>query len=175
MTFKATSPKVIRAVSTGLEFVHPLRPSPKPQRGILATPAIRSIIAGDPPVKGFPHLCADLIIGRFTAGHYLLISRSSASDCDLEQLEEIDEVWALCFRKPRPGWRLLGRFLEQDTFIGLRLCDRKRLAHRKNYGQKASVVIDDWNERFGSLGPLRSDDLSAYLSGYYRDVDQEAR
>jgi hypothetical protein len=145
----------------------------EPERGILVTSEIKAIIAGDPPVQGFPHLCANLIIGRFIEGHYLLISRKSAKDCDLEQLEDVDEVWALCFRKPRPGWRLLGRFIERNTFIGLRLCDRKELGFRPNYEREAASVIEDWITCFGSNDPLRGVDFGQYVGGHYKDVDKE--
>jgi hypothetical protein len=64
---------------------------------------IAATLNKDPEVRGFPHLCTDLIVGRFVEGHFLIVSRKSAKYVDLEQLEDLDEVWALCFRKPRPG------------------------------------------------------------------------
>ena len=62
---------------------------------------------------GFPHIEADKVIGRYIAGHLSFVTRKSAKDADLEQMEGLDDVWALCLRKPRPGYRLLGRFLNR--------------------------------------------------------------
>ena len=114
-----------------------------------------------------------LVVGRFVAGHLLCVTRKSAKDADLEQLEEVDDVWALCFRKPRPGYRLLGRFLERDMFVGFRLYDRRTLDGKKVYSTRAVEIIDSWKRDFGSLNPMSSKNLSAYLSGVVRDVDQD--
>jgi len=121
---------------------------------------------------GFPETLADQVIGRFIAGHLIRVSRKSKSNVDLEQLEGLDEIWALCFRKPKPGWRVFGRFLEKDLFVGLRAHDRHEFGSRFSFSGKASGILSDWEELFGTIPPLRSDKLSDYLSGVYVDVDE---
>lgn len=117
---------------------------------------------------------ADRVIGWFIAGWRLRVSRKSAKNVDLEQLEDLDDVWALCFREPKPGWRLLGRFLEQDVFVGIRLYERTYLGNKKNYHRIASEIPSSWEAELASLQPLRSTELSAYLSGsVYVDVDKK--
>jgi hypothetical protein len=171
LTFSATSLKLV--LRLGFVVRVPLRPIPEPRRSLLLKPEIQDILDGTNVRTGFPHIEADKVVGRFVAGHLLCVTRKSAEDADLEQLENLDEVWALCFRKPRPGYRLLGRFLERDMFVGFRLYDRHTLDGKKVYSARAAEIIDTWKRDFGSFGPLRSKHLSAYLSGVVRDVDQD--
>jgi hypothetical protein len=151
----------------------PLRPLANPARSLLLKPEIGDILDGSDVRLGFPHIEADKIVGRYVAGYLLSVTRKSAKDADLEQLENLDDVWVLCFRRPRPGYRVLGRFLERDIFVGFRLYDRHTLDGKKIYTARAAEIINDWKRDFGSLDPLRSQDLNAYLGGVFRDVDQE--
>jgi hypothetical protein len=174
LTFSATSLNKARSLRLGFVERIPFRPLADPRRCLLLKPGIGEILDGTDVHTGFPHIEADKVVGRYVAGHLIFVTRKSAEDVDLEQLEDLDDVWALCFRKPRPGYRLLGRFLEQDTFVGFRLYDRHTLDGEEVYAAKAAEIIDDWKADFGSIEPLRSKDLAAYLSGdLYRDVDQE--
>ena len=90
----------------------------------------------------------------------------------MEKLEIVDEVWALCFRSPPPGWRLLGRFLEPMVFVGLRLYERHELGTREKYTAKANEVINDWSQTFGPIPPFRAANLGSYVDGVFRDVDE---
>jgi hypothetical protein len=171
LTFNATSSNKAQVISRGFVERVPLRPLAAPKRFLFLKPEIDRKLDGDD--SRFPHIEADKIVGRYVAGYLFVVTRKSARSTDLEQLEDLDEVWALCFRSPPPGFRLLGRFLGRDTFIGLRLYDRHQLGSRKIYSQLAREVIHDWERTFGSIEPLRSRDLNAYLSGPWRDVDEE--
>jgi hypothetical protein len=173
LTFSATSVKGQWAVGLGFVERIPLRPLANPARSLLLKPEIGDILDGVDVRLGFPHREADKIVGRYVAGYLLSVTRKSAEDADLEQLEDLDDVWALCLRKPRPGYRLLGRFLERNMFVGLRLYDRHTLDGKIVYTARAAEIIDDWKRDLGSIEPLRSQDLNAYLSGVFRDVDQE--
>jgi hypothetical protein len=173
LTFSATSLKRQRALRLGFVERVPLRPLANPARSLLLKPEIRDILDGSDVRLGFPHREADKIVGRYVAGYLLSVTRKSAEDADLEQLEDLDDVWALCFRRPRPGYRVLGRFLERDMFVGFRLYDRHTLDGKKVYTARAAEIIHDWKRDFGSIDPLRSKDLTAYLGGVFRDVDQE--
>ena len=82
-----------------------------------------------------------------------------------------DEVWALCPRKPPPGWRILGRFYERDVFVALRAWDKHRLF--SNYALAATEVIEDWRTLFGEQPAHRGTNLTDYLSGVVNDVDAE--
>ena len=177
LTFRATSLDFIRVQRAGFREREPLRPPKNPLdlgRCLLLPDDIHQVLDGKDSVKtGFPYLYADLIVGRFVVGHYLTISQKSAEDVDLEKLENIDDVWALCFRKPRPGWRLLGRFLEPKVFVGFGIYDRHELGPKKNYHAKAEEVITNWTNRFPGIVPFRSTDLGAYVGGHFRDVDEK--
>lgn len=131
-----------------------------------------AVLDGRPRKAHFPAAEADAVMGRFIAGHFITVGRRRETDAHFKLLEGVDEVWALCFRKPRPGWRVLGRFLEPDVFVGLREADRHELVGRR-YAELASEVVQQWQLRFGPLEPFRSDDLTAYLTGLVRDVDRK--
>jgi hypothetical protein len=171
LTFNATSSIKAQAISRGFVERVPLRPLAAPKRFLLLKPAIdRNLEGGD---SRFPHIEADKLVGRYVAGYLLVVTRKSGRNADLEQLEGLDAVWALCFRSPPPGFRLLGRFVARDTFIGFRLYDRHALDGKKTYNELAGQVIADWKRDFGQIKPLRSLNLSDYLSGVFRDVDEQ--
>jgi hypothetical protein len=110
------------------------------------------------------------LIGIFCAGYLLRVSRKKNDVLpDLERLEGHPEVWALCPRKPKPGWRLLGRFLEKDRLVLFRAWDKHRLAG--NYDAAMKQVIEDWEKQFGAAPPHTGLELSDYLSGVIKDVD----
>jgi hypothetical protein len=134
-------------------------------------PEINRMLDGADVHLGFPARLADRLVGIFIAGHYITMSQKSARDVDLEKLERIDEVWALCFRAPRPGWRLLGRFVQRGVFAGLKLYERNELKSVANYTEKANGIIAEWNSQLG-LEPFRAHDLGSYVGGVFRDVDQ---
>lgn len=165
MTFNATSLNLARALKVGFVERDALRSTHPKARALVVIPRIGELLDGEDISLGFPNVAADVIVGRYLAGHLVTVSRKSAADVDLEKLENVDEMWALCFRRPRPGWRLFGRFLEKDLFVGLRLYDRNTLGNIPTYTKYAEETINDWKDKFGPIEPLRSNDLADYLSG----------
>jgi hypothetical protein len=173
LTYKATSLSLHRVLKTTGFVEHvPLRPLADPVRHLMVPRQVSDLLNGKRVGTGFPEVAADVIVGRFVAGYLVDISRKSAKNVDLEQLEGIDDVWVLCFRRPRPGWRILGRFLERDVFVGLHAYDRHELGSKAKYTNAAKAIIEAWKAAFGAIEPLRSPNLDSYLSGVYRDVDQ---
>jgi len=119
----------------------------------------------------FPDVGAETLIGKFSAGWLVTVSRKiTKRRPDVEQIEGYDEVWALCARKPPPGWRVLGRFYEKDVFVALRPWAKRDLFGK--YPQAAQEVVDDWAELFGAQHPHRGNALGDYLSGVFEDVDK---
>ncbi|MDA9493323.1 hypothetical protein XI08_30525 [Bradyrhizobium sp. CCBAU 11361] len=149
----------------------PLRPLDNLMRRLYVTQEIADLLDGKIRRGAFPDFEAERLIAIFCAGQFLRISRKKNNDLpDLEKLEGFDEVWALCPRKPKPGWRLLGRFIDKDRLILLRAYDKHQLA--RNYDKATKEVIGDWETILGTAQqPLRGAELSDYLSGVYRDVD----
>jgi hypothetical protein len=174
LTFKATSLTIARALKEEHLVRHePLRPKDEEIGRLYVTPEISRTLKGGNTHLGFPHLEADRVIGMFVAGWSYRVTRRAGVQAELEQLVGLDEVWVLCFRKPRPGFRLMGRFLEQDTFVGLCLYDRHELSTPAKYAAAAARVISEWERIFGTIEPMRSDNLEAYMSGSFRDVDED--
>ncbi|WP_439399187.1 hypothetical protein ACRQ5Q_17570 [Bradyrhizobium sp. PMVTL-01] len=173
MTFN-TTPLPLDVVTAGsgkLITRKPLRPLDNSVRRIYVTQEVADLLDGKTARGLFPNLEAERLIAVFCAGHFLRVSRKKNDDRpDLERLEGFDEVWALCPRKPKPGWRLLGRFIDKDRLILLRAYDKHQLA--KNYDKATKEVIGDWEVILGAAQqPFRGTELSDYLSGVYRDVD----
>ena len=152
----------------------PVRPLANHVRHIFVTEMANNILDGKDISLGFPAPAADATMGRFMSGQLITVSRKSAEEVDLEQLENVDDVWVLCFRKPPPGWRLLGRFAYQDAFIGLHPYDRNELDGRPTYTAIANGVITEWKQIIGDVAPLRSSNLGDYLTGVIYDADIES-
>jgi hypothetical protein len=148
-------------------------------RGILCPPEVDVRLSGNDPHYGLPSLGVAVTIGKFVAGRSLTISRKRRGhrwrgpNIELEQLQGIDEVWVLCFRKPGAGWRLLGRFIEQDALVLFRVKDKRDIGN--DYGPAAAEVISDWQARFGDQPPCTGADLSTYLSGTQYNVDEKTQ
>lgn len=174
MTFNTTSISLIELLKSKRLLVRePLQPrSPVTfQRRVLVTPEIDALLDGHPQVGLFPEAAAEVLIGKFTAGYLVTVSRRKNSKRpDVEQLEGFDEIWALCPRKPPPGWRLLGRFESKGVFVALRAWDKTHLAGK--YGIAASQVVEDWEELFKSEEPHSADSVEGYLGGVFIDVDE---
>jgi hypothetical protein len=148
----------------------PLKSITDPVRRLYVTQEISDLLDGKTNFGHFPNVAAERLIGIFCAGQLLCISRKkNKALTDLERLEGHDEVWCLCPRKPKPGWRLLGRFLEKDRLVLFRAWDKQKLA--RNYDRAAKEVIEDWEKQFGSASPCGGKELSDYVSGVVRDVD----
>jgi hypothetical protein len=114
---------------------------------------------------------AEVLIGVFSAGWSVSVSFKKNNKLpDIERLENEDEVWAFCIRKPPPGWRLLGRMIDKDIFVALRAYDKCELV--KNYAAAAAQVRVDWDGLFGVIPPFRGGVVSDYLSNV-RDLDEK--
>ena len=172
MTFNTTSLPLIRAIREKklLERL-PLRPRSSTQaRHLLVTPQIDALLDGHVLLGIFPDVAAERLIGIYSAGQLLTVSRVlTKRKPDVEQLVGYDQVWALCARTPKPGWRILGRWYEKSTFIALRPWDKNHLF--RNYPRAAQEVIDDWQELFGAQVPHSATDVEGYVGGVYNDVD----
>jgi hypothetical protein len=172
LTFNTTSLPLARALreKTLLERA-PLKPVGESKRHILVTPKLVALLDGQTLFGAFPSLAAEKLIGRFSAGYLVTVSRKvTRLKPDIERIIGFDEVWALCARTPRPGWRILGRFYERDLFVALRAWEKNNLMTK--YPQAAREVIDDWQRLFGPKAPHRGGSVSDYLSGVIRDVDE---
>lgn len=164
------------AVRAGLVPRAPLRIHVGSSRRLYVTPEIARILDGPNHLRRFSRQAAERKIGEFLLGWQISISRRNRrwkwNDApDLVRLEGHDEIWELCFRDPRPGYRLFGRFIETGVFIGLELHDRETVNHEN----VSASIISRWNEVFPGLDPIRSDDLGEYVGGVWRDIDGEDR
>jgi hypothetical protein len=124
----------------------------------------------------FPSAEADRLIAIFSANWYISVSkrkvddrRNKRSKPNLEQLEGFDEVWALCPRKPKPGWRLLGRFYDKNVLILTRAWRKPDIFNR--YKEAADEITQDWSELFPTQDPHRGHGWEDYIGEAYHDLD----
>jgi hypothetical protein len=152
-------------------FAHKqLKPIEIHVRRLYVTLEISDLLDGKTRFGQFPDREAEVLIGIFCSGQLLRISRKKNDHLpDLERLEGYHEVWSLCPRKPKPGWRILGRFIEKNRLVLFRAWDKNRLARR--YDVAAKEVIEDWEKKFGAKPPCTGPELNDYLSGVIKDVD----
>lgn len=171
MTLNATSLREFYVVKSGFVVWQPPRALHHVVGKILLTPEVDGLLKANDPY--FPRAEAAIVMSRFCSGQFLTVARTMEPEADLKRLVDVDEVWALAFRKPRSfgQGRLLGRFLERDVFVGLGLYLRDDLAGDA-YSERADDAVALWQQRI-KWEPVRSDDLEAYLSSDYRDLDSD--
>ena len=156
----------------GFVEYEPVRPLQTKVRRIFVTPQIAILLSGKGDVNlMFPSVDAERLVSKFCNGWLVSVSRKS-KPTELEQLENLDDVWAMCFRKPAPGWRVFGRFLDKNVFVGLAAHDRYELVPKLTYHAKAKAIIADWDRLLPGVSPLRSKKLQDYLGQGYYDYDQ---
>jgi hypothetical protein len=138
---------------------------------LFVTEDIAELLDGRKAFGAFPDVEAEKRIGIYCAGQLVRISqKKNDRKPDIERLVGFDEVWCFCFRRPAPGWRMLGRFLGKDKLVLLHAWDKRRLV--QNYDAAAAQVVDDWKTLFGTEKAHEGDWFSDYLSGVVVDVDQ---
>lgn len=174
MTFNTTSLVLRRALSDKRLLVRePLRPLANQIRYLLVTPEVDALLDGRQHFGVFPAPAAEILIGRYAAGQMVTVSRKlTDAKPDLERLVGAHEVWALCPRRPPPGWRILGRWFAKDQLVAFRAWDKNYLF--RNYPRAAQEVIEDWEELFGAMAPHGGNTVEDYLSGLFKDVDEIA-
>jgi hypothetical protein len=171
LTFNTTSlSSNTEALPAKLITRKPLRLQAEQKRHLYVTQEIADLLDGKTQRGLFPTVASETLIGRFCAGYLITVSRKrNDKRPDLEQLEGLDEVWALCPRIPKPGWRLLGRFLSKGRLVLLRAWDKHKLASR--YSEAGAEVINDWSQILPDHRPLRGASVEDYVGELYRDVD----
>lgn len=175
MTFNSTYLHLGTAVANGqLIERHPIK-GETPLRRLFVTPNVANVLDGQAvPDGGFPEAEAIVVMDSFMKrwNMFVTLTYKKRARPDLERLDDLDEVWAMCFRKPRPGWRLLGRFVQKDSFVGLGLYDRRDLSTRAKYVSAATQAIVDWKAIFGGLAPLNGQGPDDYLSVPFLDLNE---
>ena len=172
MTFNATFLSLERAEKSGALL---RRPPDRPQmedhkREFFFHPELAPLFKGLTS-RQFPALEWEKLIGTFCAGWSLTVSfKFTRKKPDMERLASFDEVWALCPRKPKPGWRVFGRFVQPGCFVALSAWSKVELFER--YDEAATDVISRWRGIFAEQEPYRGRVASDYLTGVCRNVDQ---
>lgn len=141
---------------------------------IFVTQEIATVLEGKGSVAGFPEAEASAVNDRFMVGHVISLSLERSKTAVLKKVDGVHAVWSLAYRRPKPGWRLLGRFLEKDVFVGLRLSSRTTLGRDLTaFTESARDVVADWQILLPGLDPEDSADADQILSPLYWDLDND--
>jgi hypothetical protein len=143
------------------------------KRRVFVAPDVAALLHKDSadPVM-FNWVEANRILAGFVLGWMVSVSFRSKRT-EFERLENVDEVWACCVRKPRPGWRLFGRFVAQDCLVLMMARDRHDLGPNAKYQAVAETVIAEWNKILPNVSPYSASKLSGYISGVVRNADKD--
>jgi len=136
---------------------------------------IESVLCGALPTSEYPNPKFSALLQQYIAGYYLTASLCGNPNKklkpDFERLTDLDEVWAMCFRATRVNqWRLLGRFVRQNIFVGLGLYRRSFLNGKTTYHVRAVEFLAHWEKFEHSLPVIRSNRIEDYISEPVRDL-----
>lgn len=114
------------------------------------------------------------VLQRHLSGMYVTGSMRGDHDNrkpDFERLEDVDEVWVMCFRQPKfDQWRLMGRFAAFNAFVGLAFFRRAYLDGQKKYHNFAEQFDARWPNTGTQAIPIhRGTTIDDYLSQPVRD------
>lgn len=137
------------------------------------TEEIEGLLNGSDKRAGFAPNEATGFAERFLAGHYITLSDEMNVKADLEKLVGLDEAWAICLRKPAPGWRLLGRFIGEGEFVASVAKDRHELAGVGNYTAIAQEMIDEWARNLSSVPVVTFSNITKYPLGIVDHVTKK--
>ena len=114
--------------------------------------------------KRMGHLDADL--RRFISGDKITIARGEEESCNLKPLSNVDEVWELRSRDPKPSIRVFGRFADKDVFIATNMEHRKKLfaLRSRAWAVEIRTCQTAWNRLFPHLDPHRGETSHDYVS-----------
>jgi hypothetical protein len=129
---------------------------------------IEIVLRGQGPPDDFIDPNLQAFLQKFIAGYYVTGSMNGDLQKlkpDFERLQNLDEVWAMCFRAPKFNqWRLLGRFIAPDTFIGLGLYRRSFLDGEAKYHRHALDFIQHWTNVMTTAPVLKGQAIGDYIS-----------
>lgn len=136
------------------------------------TAEIAGLFDGTDRRAGLGQATAETLANRYMAGHLVRVTDKLGVEADMERLVDLDEAWALCIRRPWPGFRLFGRFIERDAFVATEAWHRSDLGRTANYTAMAQAMIDNWDAAVPGVHPVSFKNVTEYMSGAVDYVDE---
>jgi hypothetical protein len=138
---------------------------------------IAAILTGLVDIDQSPSPKFAATIAGFQLGHVvkvLLSGRDSERKKPVfERLIGLDEVWVMCFRDPKfSQWRMFGRFIEKNVFVGLKLHTREHLGNFETYNGEGEKFIHLWNKLVPDVGFVKGGGIDEYISEPYINCDE---
>jgi len=175
LTLKATMVSDAQLKLAGFIELAPLVPlrAGEQRRTIWAKPALRDLVTGKiTPGSGFPCLEFDLFVGRYSKGYIVSATRDKRKKSDFKWLQDHHQVWVVALRKPRPGWRIFGRFAGKNRFVAFGVFIRGDLGGFANYTTEASKIPLEWDATFPGVPPHEASTFQDYLGELVRNDDE---
>jgi hypothetical protein len=149
LTSIPTTAHIVPAAGQRLVRMALPRPEGYSEKRVLWVPEdIDRVLSGDAQILGFADPKFMSCRQRYIGG--MLVSGSMNGDPgnkhpDFERLTGCNEVWVMCFRAPPDNqWRLMGRFVRPNEFVGLALFSRKFLNGKRHYHAQAQNLESGW-------------------------------
>ncbi|WP_162239267.1 hypothetical protein [Methylobacterium sp. Leaf100] len=141
---------------------------------IWVLPWMLSILDGQSAAIGFSDRHADAQNSLIIHGYYFRVSLAgdSSKKPDVERLRDLSEAWTICYRKPKPGWRLFGRLYARGLFIGTDMRDRHDVGTTKAYTAAAIAAVGDLERRLPGIPPCQGNEVGDYFLGLASNVDK---
>jgi hypothetical protein len=110
----------------------------------------------------------------FINGDKVTIARGKEETCTLKPLSDVDEVWELRSRGPKPSLRIFGRFADKDVLIATNMEYRTLLSSLRSRAFAVAIrtCTTTWSRLFPYLEPHRGTTGHDYVSNVV-DLDYD--
>jgi hypothetical protein len=176
LTFKATLLSDSQLRLAGFVELTPLIPfkDGEARRQIWAAQDVYDLLKGKlNPAAGFPAIKTDVFIGKYCKGYIVTVSRRDSSKAEFKWFKGHEQVWALSFRKPAPGWRVLGRFARKNVFVAMEAYDRHELGGMIQYNAIAGQIPANWDAKFPGVAPYTGGTFADYVGDMHWNDDEQ--
>jgi len=154
-----------------IEMELPRRSGYSAKRSLWVPTEINDALTGQTAISDLTDPAFAALIQEFVAGLYVTGSPNDDPQKrypEFERLANVNEVWVMAFRAPKFNqWRLMGRFLAFDNFVGLGLYRRSFLDGQRKY-QSIALAFDQLWQQLNS-GFLVGTTIEDYISKPVRD------
>jgi hypothetical protein len=169
-----------------LHLLKPVFESDEAGRTLLVSPEIWRLIEGPWATEAWGARCSKLRadLESFASGAeiHTCTTPFKARDADLGLLAPVEDgVWDIRSRNPRPGLRLIGQFIERDTFVALIPASRSKATEHLAHGPLNDRDSPEWRAAirvctvlfrslFHPYVPIGGDDIRDVLSSSYNPI-----
>jgi len=139
-------------------------------RCVFVSEEVRDAVEGEWPDtrEGRRHTRLRAFLDGFTEGDEFSLAQDPFDKPRLAMIARVHPVEAEVFDfrclTPNPGMRVLGFFVEIDTFLALTWDYRENFEGKDDWSEEVNDCVTKWQSLFGSLPPLKGKTVYDYIS-----------